>query len=220
MSTSNANPARQKAVDKRALILDVAADLIIEQGYDGTNLDAICERAACSKSSIYEFFGNKEGLLAALTEDIAVELSRALHAFHLQHLSVEETLRRYARLALELMLTERHIAIVRAVISSVWKYPQLGPVYYEVGARTGQAALKQYIHAHVESGDLLVEDPAWAAEEFQAMLLWDRFLGQIVGAKSNPTRAEIEHHADRAVDAFLAQYGKPSDCSEINNEVR
>ena len=215
MSTPSSNPSQKKAAEKRALILEVAADLIIEQGYNGTNLDAICERAACSKSSIYEIFGNKEGLLAALTEDIAVELSRALHAFHLQHLSVEETLRRYARLALELILTERHIAIVQAVISSVWKHPQLGPVYYKIGALTGQAALRQYIQTHVESGDLLVEDPEWAAEEFQAILLWDRFFGRIVGAKSNPSRAEIKHHADRVVDAFLAQYGRPPSVLEV-----
>jgi AcrR family transcriptional regulator len=98
----------EKAAAKRAVILAVAADLITQKGYEGTSLKDICEKASCSKSAIYEYFENKEGLLAALTEDIAVDLSQTLHAFHMQHLSVEESLLRYARLALKLILDDRH----------------------------------------------------------------------------------------------------------------
>jgi TetR/AcrR family transcriptional repressor of mexJK operon len=186
--------------------LSAAADLIIERGYDGTNLDAICERAACSKSSIYAYFGNKEGLLSALTEDIALDLSQALHAFHLQHMSIEDALRRYARLSLRLILDEKHIAIVRATISTVWKYPQLGPAYYEVGALTAQSALAQYFAAKANAGGLNIVDATAAAKEFQALLLWDRMLAQVVGARSRPGDAELEADADAAVETFLRRY--------------
>ncbi len=206
MSTVTASIKGSGVGGKRAAILAAAADLIIERGYDGTNLDAICERAACSKSSIYVYFGNKEGLLAVLTEDIALGLSQALHAFHLQHLSVEDALQRYARLSLKLILNERHIAIVRATISTVWKHPQLGPAYYEVGTLTAQSALAQYFEVQSKIGVLDVPDPRWAAKEFQGMLLWDRMLAQIVGARSSPGEAEIEAQADAAVAVFLGHY--------------
>ena len=206
MSTNSAPTTAPKTDAKRARILDAATDLIIENGYDGTNLEQICERAACSKTSIYDLFGNKEGLLAALTEDIAVDLSRALHTFHMQHLSVEDTLRRYARMALSMILDERHIAIVRATISAVWKHPGLGPAYYEVGALTAQAALAQYFRTQTGLGVLAIAEPERAAREFQGMLLWDRMLAQVVGAKSTPTREEIEREADLAVDDFLARH--------------
>ncbi|HJP36537.1 MAG TPA: TetR/AcrR family transcriptional regulator [Gammaproteobacteria bacterium] len=191
---------------KRAAILIAATDLIIEQGYDGTSLEAICERAACSKSSIYGYFGNKEGLLAALTENIALDLSQALHALHLQQIDVEEALKRYARLALSLVLDDRHIAIVRATIAAVWKYPRLGPAYYEVGALTAQSALSQYFEARSRDGVLNVPDPHWAAKEFQGVLLWDGVLAQIVGAASCPDAAEIEARADAVVAAFLRRH--------------
>jgi len=192
--------------EKRATILAAAADLIVERGYDGTNLDAICERAACSKSAIYSCFGNKEGLLAALTEDIALDLSQALHALHLQQVSVEEALQRYARLALRSILDEKHIAIVRATISTAWKYPELGPVYYEVGALTAQSALAQYFEGQSRDGVLNVPDPHRAAKEFQGVLLWDRMLAQIVGAKNRPGDVEIDADADAAVAGFLDRY--------------
>jgi AcrR family transcriptional regulator len=75
------NSASERSQAKRAAILAAAAELITEHGYDGTSLDAVVERAACSKSAVYELFGNKEGVLSALTEDIALELTRALEAF-------------------------------------------------------------------------------------------------------------------------------------------
>ena len=206
MSTARSHTLGSSSEAKRAEILAAAADLIIERGYDGTNLDAICERAACSKTSIYHYFGNKEGLLTALTEDIALDLSQALHAFYLQHLSVDDALRRYARLALRQILDERHIAIVRATISAVWKYPQLGPAYYEVGALTAQSALAQYFETQTREGVLDIADATAAAKEFQGLLLWDRMLAQIVGARSRPEDAEIEAAADAAVATFLGRY--------------
>jgi len=194
---------------KRTAILAATADLIIERGYDGTNLDAICERAACSKTSIYAFFGNKEGLLTALSEGIALDLSQAMHALHLQHLSVDEGLCRYARLVLKLILDEKHIAILRATISVVWRYPQIGTAYYEVGTLTARSALAQYFEAKTRDGSLRVSDGASAARAFQGLLLWDHMLAQTVGAGSRLSDTEIEAEADAAVAIFLSRYQMP-----------
>jgi AcrR family transcriptional regulator len=199
---------KEKATAKRKVILKVAADLITQRGYDNTGLKEICEKASCSKSAIYEYFNNKEGLLAALTEDIAVDLSQTLHSFHIQHLSVEETLLRYSKLALKLILDERHIAIVRATISAYWNHPELGPTYYQVGARTAQTALAQYFELHNKSGELEISDPDWAAHEFQGILFWERMMAQVVGAKRSPTEEEIEYQAHMTVDTFMRSYGK------------
>ncbi len=209
MSTVLSKAKGSRNEEKRTAILTATADLIVERGYDGTNLDAICERAACSKTSIYQYFGNKEGLLTALTEDTALGLSQALHAFHLQDMNVEEALYRYARLTLTQLLDEKHIAIVRATISAAWKYPQLGSVYYAVGPLMVQSALAQYFEAQTRAGILKVSDPKAAAKEFEGLLLWDRVLAQIVGARSRPEKAEIEAEADAAVQTFLARYRVP-----------
>ena len=121
-------------------------------------------------------------------------------------MSVEDALHRYARLALRQILDERHIAVVRATISVVWKYPQLGPAYYEVGALTAQSALAQYFEAQTREGVSNISDATAAAKEFQGLLLWDRMLAQIVGARSRPEDAEIEAEADAAVQLLLRRY--------------
>ncbi len=195
-----------KSLAKREAIKLAATELMIELGYEDTKLETICQRASCSKSAIYQYFGNKQGLLAALTEDVALEISQALHAFHLQELDIAEALLMYARLALSKILNDKHVAVVRATISSLGRYPELGPTYYQVGAKTAQAALTQYFSAKKASKTLDVDDPEWAAHEFQGLLFWERLIAQVVGAQQSPNDSEIEEHAKKVVDTFLKRY--------------
>lgn len=206
-SQSQKRPTRaQKSAAKRAQILRAAARLIGERGYDNVTVRDISAAASCSKTAIYDFFGSKEGLLSSLTNDIAVDLSQSLHAFHMSNVSVEDTLLRYAKLALTLILDDRHIAIVRATVGSAWTHPEIGPAYYEVGALTAQRALAQYFELHTAAGELSIEDPEWAAHEFQGLLFWERVVAQLVGARRSPDACEIDEQAQKAVEAFLRRY--------------
>lgn len=193
---------------KRESILNAAGGLIIERGYDATSLDAVVERAGCSKSAIYELFGNKEGLLHALTEDLALELTRALHAFHKENLGVRETLTRYGRLALELILSAHHTAIVRATIAAAWKHPDIGRHYYAVGALNARTALANYFAEHGGRELVNMSDPVTAAREFQSLLFFERLLAQIAGAEAPPNAAEVEALVNSAVTSFLAIYSQ------------
>lgn len=57
--------AARRAVTSRQ-ILQAAAEVMAERGYDGTSLDAVAERAAVAKGSIYYNFGSKAKLFDAL----------------------------------------------------------------------------------------------------------------------------------------------------------
>jgi AcrR family transcriptional regulator len=50
----------------RERILDVALDLFIDQGYEGTSLRQIAERLGVTKAALYYHFGAKEDILMAL----------------------------------------------------------------------------------------------------------------------------------------------------------
>lgn len=57
----------------RERILQAAIDVVDEQGFGSTTLDAVCRRAGVRKTSIYWHFGSRDGLFAALIERIAGE---------------------------------------------------------------------------------------------------------------------------------------------------
>ena len=54
------------AAPTRQRILDVALDLFIDQGYDGTSLRQIADRLGITKAALYYHFGAKEDILMAL----------------------------------------------------------------------------------------------------------------------------------------------------------
>ncbi len=53
---------------RRPQILDGALRLFLENGYDGTSMDAVAEAAGVTKPVIYDAFGSKDALFRALLE--------------------------------------------------------------------------------------------------------------------------------------------------------
>jgi AcrR family transcriptional regulator len=68
---SGAPPPRrhgQRGQQRRDLILDTAADLLVEGGAEAVNTNVIADRAQIAVGSIYQYFANKEAILAGLTD--------------------------------------------------------------------------------------------------------------------------------------------------------
>jgi len=58
--------ATAEAASTRERILDVALDLFIEKGFDGTSLREIAERLGVTKAALYYHFASKDDILMAL----------------------------------------------------------------------------------------------------------------------------------------------------------
>jgi AcrR family transcriptional regulator len=59
-------------------ILEAAADVFAEEGYDIATTNMIAERANTSVGSVYQFFPNKQAILASLTTNYQGELNARL----------------------------------------------------------------------------------------------------------------------------------------------
>ena len=64
--------------DTRQRILDVAAELFVEQGYDGTSLREIAERLGVTKAALYYHFKSKEDIVHSFTEDYFTRLDAVI----------------------------------------------------------------------------------------------------------------------------------------------
>ena len=63
---SAADPVEPTEPDTRQRILDVALDLFIAQGFDGTSLREIAEKLGVTKAALYYHFASKDDILMAL----------------------------------------------------------------------------------------------------------------------------------------------------------
>jgi AcrR family transcriptional regulator len=84
---SKGTPQRKRAAHlgperRRPLVLDAAYDLFIENGFEGTSMDAIAAAAGVSKPVVYDCFTSKDDLFTAMLdreeERILVETGEAL----------------------------------------------------------------------------------------------------------------------------------------------
>ena len=70
--------ARLSARARRAQLLDVGRAVFAERGFELTSMDEVASRAGITKPIVYEHFGSKEGLYAAVVEREMDELVSAV----------------------------------------------------------------------------------------------------------------------------------------------
>src|SRR3546814_4948641 len=61
-------PVATRRQDRRKAILDAAESLFLDQGFDRVSLAAVVGQSGGSLATLYELFGNKQGLLRAVIE--------------------------------------------------------------------------------------------------------------------------------------------------------
>lgn len=60
------SPKQQEIRDREDLILDVAQRMLLERGYEDLRMDRVAEAVRVSKGTVYQHFGSREDLLAAV----------------------------------------------------------------------------------------------------------------------------------------------------------
>ncbi|MDF2694264.1 MAG: Transcriptional regulator, TetR family [Labilithrix sp.] len=149
--------ARSKAMVES--ILEATIRVLVARGYEGTTTIAIAERAGVSVGSLYQYFPNKESLVAALVERHTAELvactDRVLAAADVDN--PRETIRALVRAG-----TDAHRidpALHKILVEQV---PRIGKIKTAMDtSKVIVAKLTAYLEEHRKS--LAVTDPAVAA---------------------------------------------------------
>lgn len=130
----------------RAKLVAAARDAFATQGFAHTSMDDFTATVGLTRGALYHHFGNKEGLLIAVIEQIEVEVGKHLQAVSDAAPSLWEGFRRRCRTYLELALEPEIRRIIlqdaRAVFGDV---PQ-------AAQSTGIAALQASLDGLVAEG--------------------------------------------------------------------
>ena len=66
-TTPRKRPRQDRSKATVDSILDATARVLVRHGFDGLTSNAVAEIAGCSIGSLYQYFPNKEALVAALS---------------------------------------------------------------------------------------------------------------------------------------------------------
>ncbi|HEV2320928.1 MAG TPA: TetR/AcrR family transcriptional regulator [Gammaproteobacteria bacterium] len=193
---------------KREAILEGARRVFLDVGFGVASMDAIAVAAKVSKQTVYNHFGSKEELFAAM---IRSTCDRMLVAFEEAAKSgkPEETLRAMAHQVIDRVLDRDRLSLYRILIAEGQRFPELGQIFYECGPQVTRKYLADYFAEQNARGTMHVEDPAIAAEQFFGILSGCNFKAQL-GIEPAPTRGFIDRYVENAVALMMRAYGGPA----------
>ncbi len=163
---------------RRQQIEDAAYRMLGEKGYAGTSMQAIARAAKASNETLYSWYGDKKGLMAALIARNTDLVRAALAETH-----GGDPLDRLARLGpvlLGMVLGPRAVALNRAAAAD--PSGDLGRAI----ASGGKDVVAPLVEALIARSDLK-GDPAELTAIYLSLLIGDLQIRRVIGAMDTPT---------------------------------
>jgi AcrR family transcriptional regulator len=198
---------KKKTETKHQAIVDVAAEVFREMGFERASMSEICRRVGGSRATIYNYFPSKELLFFEVIVQANEAEFMAVHDI-LDHRvdDIADALRHFGEGLLTLIYSPNVMAVRRLVVSS-FDRGALGQTCYERGPQRSLNEISEFLLAAMAKGKLRQCDPYVATQHLRGLLeseLVDGFIFQ-VGNDISPAR--IAGIAERAVAVFMAAYG-------------
>jgi TetR/AcrR family transcriptional repressor of mexJK operon len=205
-------PVRDRPAQKRAAILAAARELFVRDGVERTSMDAVAARANVSKRTVYDYYGDKQGLLLGVIVDGGESLIASLRTALDRHLSdaadirdIETLERALAAFAVDVGVTIIASADYATVFTLVAEQrSQLAGLNDHPLADAPEEAIAERLAHFAERGLLDAPDPRLAADHFNALTTLLAYSNQ-----PDPARADLDQVRQTMIDgvhAFIRAY--------------
>ena len=176
--------SKEKAVENRELVLDTAATLFRQVGFDGVGVADIMKKAGLTVGGFYNNFESKEDLIAKACDKIGVKSLQRWQA-HIDNPDIADPLKRIGSSYLS--------AKNRDDLSSTCIFSTLGA---EVPRRDPivQQVFAQGVESTIELLSTLVEGKSEAEKRNNAIAMFSQWLGALIlsrAASASPISDEI-----------------------------
>jgi AcrR family transcriptional regulator len=200
---------RVKTDERRESIINAAATVFKEEGYERASMDGIAKRVGGSKATLYGYFKSKQELfIATLKQTAECAGSQVEPLLDVSSDDLRGILLRVAKVYVAFLLSTDTILKTRIVIGESSSI-HLGEELYAVGPRHGTKLMADFFAEQMKRGRLKKADPLAAALHYKGLVESDHFEAALYGARPSrdPKRSIVD-----AVDVFLAAYS-PADKS-------
>lgn len=191
-----------KMMARRQAMLDAAAAVIFELGYERASLAAIVRRSGGSLSTLYQLFGSKEGLFEAMIVDRCACIMEGLSSPDLSARGARAALLAVGHAFMRVLMMPDAQALWRMVMAEGIKFPRLPQIFFSCGPDRLHARLATYLQGLDQAGCARVPDPLTAAKSFCMLVHGDLYYRVLSGLRPVPEPAELGAHIERAVDMF------------------
>ena len=201
---------KKKTEMKSQAIVDIAAEVFREMGFQRASMSEICRRVGGSKATIYNYFPSKELLFFEVMRQANESEFMAIHQA-LDHAAknIAESLRHFGEGLLTFVYSPEVMAIRRLVLTNFGN-SELARTCFELGPKRSMNEVSEFLRTAMAKGKLRQCDADVATLHLRGLLeseLLDSFIFQI-DEDISPER--IKGIVQRAVAVFMAAYGPVS----------
>ncbi len=191
---------------KRDAIVASASSRFFADGFAATSIEQVAADAGVSKVTIYNHFGDKGGLFTAAVER---ECEKMRGYFSLEDMpkgTIRERLTVIAEAMFAFLSRPEMIQFERRIAAETEHEPAIGLAFLEAGPWRMKKGFAAWLAHASEAGEIDIEDPRLAAEQFVSLAKGMGDLERRFG--SVPSDEENTKRIAGAVDVFLAAYGR------------
>ncbi|WP_417775817.1 TetR/AcrR family transcriptional regulator [Stutzerimonas xanthomarina] len=199
-------PGRPKDPAKREAILMAAQVLFLNNGYEGSSMDAIAAEAGVSKLTLYSHFKDKEALFGeAVKTTCETRLPRRLFVLE-DGCEFRSVLLDIAHAFHELVISPESIGLHRVMVAMATQNPALSQMFFDAGPQKLLVDLEQMLDQAHQRQLLNVPEPMRAAEHFCSLIKGVAHFRLLIGYAKQPDAADMKRHAEDCVDLFMRAY--------------
>ena len=204
-------PTLEESVRRDVRLLEVATNLFMERGFDGTSIEAVAEAAGISKPTVYARYHDKRDLFAAvLRARIArwlapVSAAAEAQANEIRPKGIRTTLHELSRQMVAQCLMPEAATLQRILAAQAVQFPELAKQAHEEGWLRAVRGVANLLRQFAARDEIRVADPELAAELFLNLVLGRSRRLALYGMVADPKIEERHRHA--GVELFLSGFG-------------
>ncbi|MDO9423468.1 MAG: TetR/AcrR family transcriptional regulator [Methylobacter sp.] len=188
---------------KRQTIIEGATRMFLKHGYHKVSMDKIAQAAPVSKATLYQHFENKNALFSAVVFELCRSLLQTMAEIATDSKDVEKNLHKIAEAFVDLIFTEKALAIYRLVIAECLDFPELGRLVYDGVPKIALTQLENYLQTLNAGGHFAIPDIAFAADAFFSLLKGDLHFQCLLGVSPPPSPEQKCRLIDRVVALYI-----------------
>jgi TetR/AcrR family transcriptional repressor of mexJK operon len=194
-------PTQAEALAIEQRLREAAIESFVENGFDGTTMEAVAAGAGITKRTLYAKYPDKQALFAAVIPQALADMA-FVGLIEVSDGDLNNALHEMARQIIERLLDPKAVRLRRLGVLEAERIAQLDPSAGDDMWSTSHLSIVHLLESRTQAGEIVADDVEATADLFLAMVAGSPTMMADFGV-FRPTE-ELERHIARAVDLFLS----------------
>ena len=195
-------PTRAASARLADRLVEAAAQVFLDRGFDGATMDAIARAAGVTRRTLYAHYPTKEAVFSAAVRHALSHQQEPPAEPSVSGEDLAEALTIIAREAVARAVDPDTVRLQRMAMAESGRFPEFSQSAHTLMWSPRMRRLVELLDRHARGGAIVVRDVELAAEQFLAMV--SLMPGRLAAFGVHRDPEDEERHIAHAVELFLS----------------